>query len=946
MDKKLKLFFSYGHDKNGTIVERLKNDLEKRGHEVWIDTREIKPLTTSWRRKIQEGVMNAANVIAFLSKHSTREESVCKDELRIAVCVKGATIKTVLLEPEKKVRMPVTVSDIQWLDMSDWKKKSKMGEEVFEQWYKSKFNILCEAIESDESFKFNGEIQTLKEKLKPFINSDKEYRLLERVLHGRKWLEERIEYWQDHTRSKTLVIYGKPGSGKSAFCANYAHFYSDVYVCLFCEWNKEYSINPNRLIRTISFRLASKMHDYRERLLSMLDTRDLVLDDMKPEALFEFLLSFPLNNLINGNRENALVVVDGLDEAEVDGDNPVAKVFSECVKQMPSWIKFVFTSRHEQSVKKYFTSCDSVDIVEDMPDEKDMLSYLNESLENEMRDVPNKYEVYKRICELSEGVFLYAVLLVEDVKAGIINLQDIHSIPRGLYGFYMSSMNRKFKDKSFEEIRPFLELLCVSETIPEDFVLEICNLERYGLKKILAKFGSWIVCHKEEGNYTLGLSHKSVSDWFCDYDLNEDYYIDCQKGALLLANYCRKNIERQEISDRALKWGKYMRSHVANYYIIAKAFDDLEDFLISRKHDLTPYWIVWNQFPDYWNHDKLIQVFWDSPLRNTFLNQLQHEGNTNLLLWIFEKINDKIGIKNIDRNLFSIYMDIVHLSGNCPKAVEITNQYLHDYTIGQILQDDFLSNLYVRKLHHSLFFKPMQEMLNEAMAVFNQVSEQYSLAYNEIVFGIGGNIYVMLGEWEEAIKWLKKSEDYAQKHGHDVFHKRDMRKLGDCYCHEANYEEAERLILDGLGHETKIRSRYDVYLMGALANLYTCTGQIDEALKCYDDILKYSVVKGILSWVAHSQLGIANIHLRQSNLCESTEFAKRAKAIYDSMDWEWGRIMCDSLIIACEYRNKLPLKDAFSNPLERARKLQLGSCIESIEDLCNNKCNYLKLYFI
>ena len=98
MDKKLKLFFSYGHDKNGTIVERLKNDLEKRGHEVWIDTREIKPLTTSWRRKIQEGVMNAANVIAFLSKHSTREESVCKDELRIAVCVKGATIKTVLLE--------------------------------------------------------------------------------------------------------------------------------------------------------------------------------------------------------------------------------------------------------------------------------------------------------------------------------------------------------------------------------------------------------------------------------------------------------------------------------------------------------------------------------------------------------------------------------------------------------------------------------------------------------------------------------------------------------------------------------------------------------------------------------------------------------------------------------------------------------------------------------
>lgn len=112
----LDLFFSYGHDKNRTLVEKIKADLEKRGHRVWIDTNEIKA-GDHWRADILDGVMKSANVIAFLSEHSTRNPGVCLDELKIAVCVKGANVKTVLLEPENRIRQPATLSDIQWLDM-------------------------------------------------------------------------------------------------------------------------------------------------------------------------------------------------------------------------------------------------------------------------------------------------------------------------------------------------------------------------------------------------------------------------------------------------------------------------------------------------------------------------------------------------------------------------------------------------------------------------------------------------------------------------------------------------------------------------------------------------------------------------------------------------------------------------------------------------------------
>lgn len=262
----LDLFFSYGHDKNRLLVERIKGDLEKRGHRVWIDTNEIKA-GDHWRNDILNGVLKATNVIAFLSEHSTRNPGVCLDELKIAVCVKGANIKTVLLEPENRIKQPATLSDIQWLDMSDWADIRKKSEEEFEVWYQSKLEELCHAIESTDSLELSGDINVLKTALSPYLNTEKEYRLLSKEFYGRKWLEDYIEDWQDRHNDKSLVIYGKPGTGKSAFCVNYSHYNSDVYGCFLCEWNREFSIKPNQLIRTMAFRLATKHPEDRKSVV-------------------------------------------------------------------------------------------------------------------------------------------------------------------------------------------------------------------------------------------------------------------------------------------------------------------------------------------------------------------------------------------------------------------------------------------------------------------------------------------------------------------------------------------------------------------------------------------------------------------------------------------------------------------------------------------------------
>ena len=945
----LDLFFSYGHDKNRVLVERIKQDFEKRGHRVWIDTSEIK-VGDHWRKDILNGVMKSSNVIAFLSEHSTRNPGVCLDELKIAICIKGANIKTVLLEPENRIKQPATLSDIQWLDMSEWSEISHKSREQFEAWYQKKFDELCTAVESEDSYEFNGEIYTLKEKLSPYLNTDKEYHLLSKKFYGRKWLEEFIEDWQEHKQSKALVIYGKPGSGKSAFCVNYTHYNANVYGCFLCEWNREFSIKPNQLIRTMAYRLATKLPDYRKLLIHQLEQMNTDLEKMTDDALFECLLSYPLNYLVDGERETGIIVVDGLDEAEIERSNKLAEIFSRCVKRLPKWIRFIFTSRPEKNVVTLFGNADSLDLIADMPkDYNDIMAYLLETLSIELRQIPNRLEVLNKICELSEGVFLYAELLVEDIKNGAVALNNPQSFPRGLSDFYRVSMDRKFHgQESFETIRSFIELLTVSDTIPESILIGACKYSKYTYLSNLDKLGSWV---NRQGDKTaiLSFSHKSLADWFTDEKKSGIYYVDRKQGAHTLAKYCCALLESLDIQPPAdeIDLIEYLKEHIGIYYILAGEYKELEQFMIRHQNELNPYWKVWNLFPRNWDHYKLLDTFWRSENRNIFIFFLQREGDTSLLKWIFEVAKHSYGIEKFDPTMIAVYIDIVHMSGDYSGAVEIASQCLKGLSQKEIEEDEFFSMLRVRRIHNSMFYRPVQPLIEQALGIYAQTEIKFPKVMNELLFLIGGNLGVLSGDWDFTHKWLSKSKNYAQSHGLTDYSKRTARKLADYYCQKGEYEIAEQLIFNHLETEDKITGRYENYLIGALGNIYTCIGKYDEALKCYENVQQFSITKGIIGWSAHANLGIANINYCLGNLKEAVDFATRANAMYKQIKQEWGLIMSGALLAACESRMGIaPIHVACQKSIELAEKMQYGSCISSIEELCKKRDGYLKLYFL
>ena len=156
----LRIFLSYGHDSNEELVRRIKVDLEKSGHDVWFDKSEIK-FGDDWRRSITEGITGSHKFVSFLSKHSTRDPGVCLDEIGIAIGVKEGNIQTILVESESEVQPPPGVSATQWLDTHDWKERRAAGESLWENWYQEKFTEIVRVVESDESRRFAGEIETL-----------------------------------------------------------------------------------------------------------------------------------------------------------------------------------------------------------------------------------------------------------------------------------------------------------------------------------------------------------------------------------------------------------------------------------------------------------------------------------------------------------------------------------------------------------------------------------------------------------------------------------------------------------------------------------------------------------------------------------------------------------------------------------------------------------------
>ena len=611
----LRLFFSYGHDTNEPIVMRIKSDLEARGHTVWIDKNQIKS-GENWRRSITDGITDSSKVLAFLSRHSTRDPGVCLDELRIALCVKGCDIKTVLLENEKSVCPPSAVSDIQWMDMSVWSEKEAEGIDTFEAWYKEKLDELCQVVESPESRSFQGEIEQLRRILQPVILDEKEQILLRKPYMGRTWLNEALEDWrQNKKNAKAFLLFGTPGTGKSAFCVNEL-FNNPNAVCGFlCQWDKPGVSSEKNIMRTLAFKLASKLPDYRKVLLATLtqvlgdsqekneNKKKMGLDDYSPSELFSLLIVNPLNNCINGGRERQFIILDGLDEA--GGASTLAQSLANNLLNLPDWIGFVITSRPEPEIADVFRNFEPLAIdVSTQENQSDIYSYFKQTLSDLLKNAEDRHGILNRATKSSEGSFLYAELFTDEVLAGRLDLRNPADYPKGLTSFYRQNFDRKFSDyNTYKNIRCFLELMLSDEGLPIEIIMDVTGCDRYAYREFRDLLGSLLV-ERVPGEFKhLTFCHKSLADWLKNETASGKYFIDIQIGNNKLASYAQEIIhsaKKTNLNDNAVY---YLKKHIASYFHHAKMWHEYEAFLLAleRVPPLEPYWNEVDYFPEDWD---------------------------------------------------------------------------------------------------------------------------------------------------------------------------------------------------------------------------------------------------------------------------------------------------------------------------------------------------------
>jgi tetratricopeptide (TPR) repeat protein len=534
----MRIFLSYGHDKNASVVELIRAGLEAAGHEPWVDTAQIKA-GEDWRRSIVDGLAETDWVLGFLSQHSVRDPGVCLDELAIALHAKGGTIATVLLEGEAAAGAPVSISHVQWLDMADWAPRLAEGGGAWESWFKAKLDEILSLLANPATQRFAGEISELEMRLKP-VSQEAETGILVDGFVGREWLLRQLDTWRKTARtSRLLWICGPAGTGKSAFAAWLGHWGKVNVIGLnLCAYNKDDRRDATRVIRTIAFQIATRLPDYRRLLLNRLKRQDSDGSEMalkSPAALFGWVIVEPLRLAIDGGRRNDryLIVIDGVDETVRDGQSELADVLASEASKLPDWMAIVVTSRPEEPIVRQFSSLQPVRLEATSPENlDDVRAYVRGWLQGQ----PDLDVLVERIVAAAEGNFLYVRTLREAVAAGTLSLEHPESLPRGLVGLYGRWFRHRFpKHQDYERHLPLLSVLAVAEhPVPEKALAAMFGWSSPQKARMLEGLGS-LFERRPEG---VAPFHKSLRDWLTDEGAaGADFLVPAEEGAARLFNF-------------------------------------------------------------------------------------------------------------------------------------------------------------------------------------------------------------------------------------------------------------------------------------------------------------------------------------------------------------------------------------------------------------------------
>ena len=369
----------------------------------------------------------------------------------------------------------------------------------------------------------------------------------------REWVFSEVEHWLNdrNSENRVMVITGDVGTGKSVISAAICVRMKAAGYHFFQSWNPRYSC-PKLMLQSLASRLCLALPKFKEALEEKLrEIKTKNINAMGVAEMFALLLKEPLNTLTEPEG-NLLMVIDGLDESEYQHRNELCDVIATHSFKLPRWIRFLVTSRPEETIKKALEPLRPFHLDSNSEqNNNDIKLFFVKRLES-IPKAENTEDIVEKLVAKSEGLMLYAHFLLETIEEdpSVLTQGDVNEVlPSGIssaYHRYFERLEKELKtefDITGDSFLNFLSALAASrEPLLIDFVPQVLLLSTQSsaasrkVLKVIKSVSSLLPIRENR----IHIFHKSVKDWLTDISFygRHDFSVDEEKGHRKLADLC------------------------------------------------------------------------------------------------------------------------------------------------------------------------------------------------------------------------------------------------------------------------------------------------------------------------------------------------------------------------------------------------------------------------
>lgn len=327
----------------------------------------------------------------------------------------------------------------------------------------------------------------------------------------REWLVKHIL----NAKGSVIAVEAPAGYGKTTLLESIASSGIPVAAFVKCKWDDPDRSEQMLILDSISAQLSDASDSYRKSIERLSKTAK------SPSDKINSMIS-AMQNPEDGDGQVRYILIDALDEVK-DSQHILSLLDRLALTSGYDWLKVVCSTRRWGEGRRSRGYCVVRPMSESSKTENDIEEYALKRLSVESgskRD--NAQSIASAIAARSDGIFQYAVTVVDALCDGIVCEDDIGNLPSDIFGLYDWYLHRYFKGNYFKDnsgpdrdtLTTVLNMVAASPSpVPEEIITSALSLGSRRWEKTKSVLDRFMVCTKTDAGTLYSLFHKSFADY-------------------------------------------------------------------------------------------------------------------------------------------------------------------------------------------------------------------------------------------------------------------------------------------------------------------------------------------------------------------------------------------------------------------------------------------------